>query len=45
FRQNNGQFWDVLKYVNPQTASPDGKEVPQEMFFNVNVILAAPSRG
>lgn len=45
FRQNNGQFWDVLKYINPQTASPDGKDVPQEMFFNVNVILAAPNRG
>jgi hypothetical protein len=44
FRQNNGQFWDVLKYVNPQTASPDGKAEPQEMFFNVNVILTAPNR-
>jgi len=41
FRQNNGQFWDVLKYVNPQVLGTDGKPVQQEMFFNVNVILQA----
>lgn len=41
FRQNNGQFWDVLKYVNPQVMGVDGKPVQQEMFFNVNVILQA----
>ena len=41
FRQNNGQFWDVLKYINPQVMDADGKPVQQEMFFNVNVILQA----
>lgn len=43
FRQNNGQFWDVLKYVNPQVPDTNGKPAQQEMFFNVNVILQAPS--
>lgn len=43
FRQNNGQFWDVLKYINPQVMGPDGKPAQQEMFFNVNVILQASS--
>ena len=43
FRQNNGQFWDVLKYINPQVMGADGKPAQQEMFFNVNVILQAPA--
>lgn len=39
FRQKDGHFWDVLKYTNPQT-NTDG-----EMFFNVDTILRASSRG
>ena len=38
FRQKEGHFWDVQKYVNPMNSQKG------EMFFNVDAILMAPPR-
>lgn len=40
FRQKDGHFWDVLHYSNP-----NNKEDTGSLYFNVDQILLAPSRG